>query len=263
MDNRIKLNSSLEFGDDERAVYDFVADLTQKRRLTSTLMSLIRIYVNNPDIFGELMQDSSTEDLMKLRDDTLARLEANQSASITEYRKKLDLLATRLLALEKNLETLHTLLESKRIIGLSQRVEATFCAEVILRQQVRALQEELGFRVTTEKTVDIKTRTEDTLAYMIEHYEGAVNELQVMVGSIGYAPQLETSATRNVTTGKETRSETYVEQVESSNITGTEVAVIPPDINTPVEYDTQAYPVDVVGAEEVGDSESLFESMFG
>lgn len=263
---RVKLNSSLEFGDGEHEVYEFVSDLAQKRKLTSTIMTLMRVYANNPDIFEPLMGETELQSTMECRSEILTRMEENQAIKDREYSAKLDLLATRLLALEGQLEMLHTLLEGRKFIGLTQRVEAVYCAEVLAKQKVKELGQVLGFTVTTERAKDLKQSTENTLAYMIEHYDGALDELREMVGAqpvpVQYIPapvESRIAVTREEPVNKEVEIVRAPEQAvveESTVYTGdAELSTTPTSYGDVVNL-TQEQP----SAEE---NLKMFESMFG
>lgn len=175
---RIKLNSSLEFTKEEADIYALVSDLADNRKLTKTIMGLIRMYYGNPGKFEGLDVEKYTDES---RQYYLSQLKIAQDKHERLINRKLDYLAERLLALEANVKKLYTLAESGKLIGIKERLQADYCAGVQLKAQIRNLAQELGYTVDMSNTLDLEAQCEDILAYIIEHYDGPINELRQLV----------------------------------------------------------------------------------
>lgn len=195
---KIKLHSTLSFEEEETDMYKVVQGLANEHRLTDMLNGLLRVYFMHPEKFEGINVEGFT-DVDRLN--SIAELRRLHESRHKEYNRKLDWLCKRLIELEDRLEGLYTADKMRTTIGLPERVRANYCAELLLKQELKDLSEKIGHPVDIDQSRDLETSSQRLLAYIIEHYPEAISELQQItaqsVAVASAAPVVVTTATRD------------------------------------------------------------------
>lgn len=181
MSQTVKLNSTLTFDDSEADLVAMVNSLASRYRLSKFLNQLLRAYYYNPDKFREEMADVGIN--AEQRKQYLSELQRIQDERYKEYSAKLNWLAKRVITLEEQLVKLNSLLELHKTLGLPERIQATYCASLVLQSELRKLSNELNVNLKNTDFSELSSRTEELIAYAVEYYDGAMNELKSLISN--------------------------------------------------------------------------------
>lgn len=181
MSQTVKLNSTLTFDDSEADLVAMVNSLASRYKLSKFLNQLLRAYYYNPDKFREEMADVGIN--AEQRKQYLSELQRIQDEHYKEYSAKLNWLAKRVITLEEQLVKLNSLLELHKTLGLPERIQATYCASLVLQSELRKLSNELNVNLKNTDFSELSSRTEELIAYAVEYYDGAMNELKSLISN--------------------------------------------------------------------------------
>ena len=181
MSQSVKLNSTLTFDDSEADLVTMVNSLASRYKLSKFLNQLLRAYYYNPDKFREEMADVGIN--AEQRKQYLSELQRIQDERYKEYSAKLNWLAKRVITLEEQLVKLNSLLELHKTLGLPERIQATHCASLVLQSELRKLSNELNVNLKNTDFSELSSRTEELIAYAVEYYDGAMNELKSLISN--------------------------------------------------------------------------------
>lgn len=181
MSQTVKLNSTLTFDDSEADLVAMVNSLASRYKLSKFLNQLLRAYYYNPDKFREEMADVGIN--AEQRKQYLSELQRIQDERYKEYSAKLNWLAKRVITLEEQLVKLNGLLELHKTLGLPERIQATYCASLVLQSELRKLSNELNVNLKSTDFSELSSRTEELIAYAVEYYDGAMNELKSLISN--------------------------------------------------------------------------------
>lgn len=181
MSQTVKLNSTLTFDDSEADLVAMVNSLASRYKLSKFLNQLLRAYYYNPDKFREEMADVGIN--AEQRKQYLSELQRIQDERYKEYSAKLNWLAKRVITLEEQLVKLNGLLELHKTLGLPERIQATYCASLVLQSELRKLSNELNVNLKNTDFSELSSRTEELIAYAVEYYDGAMNELKSLISN--------------------------------------------------------------------------------
>lgn len=181
MSQTVKLNSTLTFDDSEADLVAMVNSLASRYKLSKFLNQLLRAYYYNPDKFREEMADVGIN--AEQRKQYLSELQRIQDERYKEYSAKLNWLAKRVITLEEQLVKLNSLLELHKTLGLPERIQATYCASLVLQSELRKLSNELNVNLKNTDFSELSSRTEELIAYAVEYYDGAMNELKSLISN--------------------------------------------------------------------------------
>lgn len=183
MSKTIKLVANLSFDENKEAdIINMIEYLNSHHKTGQFLSGLIRLAMDCPEIitkstngeicFGANMGKVTVDGISTLRRDFLNGLSA-----------KVDKLWDQVTDIRKMALQLNTLAQMNKFIGLEGKSENTLRASFVLEKQLSDLQKSLGVLVNDKQFIDTRLKSskefsEETLEYIINTYDGIVNEIK-------------------------------------------------------------------------------------
>lgn len=173
----VRIASKLSFDTElERDIIENIEKLTEKRKLTGLIESLIRVYFDEPG---------------KLRDRDLYNtlLETQRVGVIPSRQKffdsvndKLDDMNRKIKALEEENNKMLTLIKLGEKYGVDEKVKNLAASTFLVNKQLRTLEKELGvsrydIMFLSDKQSEFEQKAEDTLEFILENYRGVIESL--------------------------------------------------------------------------------------
>ena len=182
--------------------------LVDNRQFASFVSNIVKVVLNNPDLMNNIDAVASVGNEYKEK-------------HITELIDKVLKLEEAITELNEEVLLLKEFIKLRKVIGIEQKVDNVLSADLLIKRQIRKLNQILG-KTGTDLIIDSKyiqedftsqnKRAEDVVAFAIEYYDGIISELRETV------KVREVEAVREI----ERPKEEPVEHVEQTGTTGTE-----------------------------------------
>lgn len=175
----VKLGATLAFDDvREKDIIEKVDYLLSRHKLGEFISHLIRIALESPEQFnsknelnmlmGELMEKGISKDR--------AEYFRQMNAEVQSMKKKVDSIYE---MAYKN----YTMALLGKTLGIGEKSENSLRAQFVLQRQLTQLSETLGTSIKepfeSNKIQDVKGKADEILEYILESYDGIVQELRV------------------------------------------------------------------------------------
>lgn len=182
--------------------------LVDNRQFASFVSNIVKVVLNNPDLMNNIDAMASVGNEYKEK-------------HITELIDKVLKLEEAITELNEEVLLLKEFIKLRKVIGIEQKVDNVLSADLLIKRQIRKLNQILG-KAGTDLIIDSKyiqedftsqnKRAEDVVAFAIEYYDGILNELRETV------KVREVEAVREIERPKEEN----IKQVEQVGTIGTE-----------------------------------------
>lgn len=182
--------------------------LVDNRQFASFVSNIVKVVLNNPDLMNNIDAMASVGNEYKEK-------------HITELIDKVLKLEEAITELNEEVLLLKEFIKLRKVIGIEQKVDNVLSADLLIKRQIRKLNQILG-KAGTDLIIDSKyiqedftsqnKRAEDVVAFAIEYYDGILNELRETV------KVREVEAVREIERPKEEN----IKQVEQVGTVGTE-----------------------------------------
>lgn len=185
--------------------------LVDNRQFASFVSNIVKVVLNNPDLMNNIDAMASVGNEYKEK-------------HITELIDKVLKLEEAITELNEEVLLLKEFIKLRKVIGIEQKVDNVLSADLLIKRQIRKLNQILG-KAGTDLIIDSKyiqedftsqnKRAEDVVAFAIEYYDGIISELRETV------KVREVEAVREIERPKEEHVE-HAEHAEQSSTIGTE-----------------------------------------
>lgn len=151
--------------------------LVDNRQFASFVSNIVKVVLNNPDMMNNI--------------DAMASVgNAYKEKHITELIDKVLKLEEAITELNEEVLLLKEFIKLRKVIGIEQKVDNVLSADLLIKRQIRKLNQILG-KAGTDLIIDSKyiqedftsqnKRAEDVVAFAVEYYDGIINELRETV----------------------------------------------------------------------------------
>lgn len=151
--------------------------LVDNRQFASFVSNVVKVVLNNPDMINNIEAMASVGDEYKEK-------------HITELIDKVLKLEEAITELNEEVLLLKEFIKLRKVIGIEQKVDNVLSADLLIKRQIRKLNQILG-KAGTDLIIDSKyiqedftsqnKRAEDVVAFAVEYYDGIINELRETV----------------------------------------------------------------------------------
>lgn len=151
--------------------------LVDNRQFASFVSNVVKVVLNNPDMINNIEAMASVGDEYKEK-------------HITELIDKVLKLEEAITELNEEVLLLKEFIKLRKVIGIEQKVDNVLSADLLIKRQIRKLNQILG-KTGTDLIIDSKyiqedftsqnKRAEDVVAFAVEYYDGIINELRETV----------------------------------------------------------------------------------
>lgn len=151
--------------------------LVDNRQFASFVSNVVKVVLNNPDMINNIEAMASVGDAYKEK-------------HITELINKVLKLEEAITELNEEVLLLKEFIKLRKVIGIEQKVDNVLSADLLIKRQIRKLNQILG-KTGTDLIIDSKyiqedftsqnKRAEDVVAFAVEYYDGIINELRETV----------------------------------------------------------------------------------
>ena len=151
--------------------------LVDNRQFASFVSNVVKVVLNNPDMINNIEAMASVGDEYKEK-------------HITELINKVLKLEEAIKELNDEVLLLKEFIKLRKVIGIEQKVDNVLSADLLIKRQIRKLNQILG-KTGTDLIIDSKyiqedftsqnKRAEDVVAFAVEYYDGIINELRETV----------------------------------------------------------------------------------
>lgn len=151
--------------------------LVDNRQFASFVSNVVKVVLNNPDMINNIEAMASVGDEYKEK-------------HIAELIDKVLKLEEAITELNEEVLLLKEFIKLRKVIGIEQKVDNVLSADLLIKRQIRKLNQILG-KAGTDLIIDSKyiqddftsqnKRAEDVVAFAVEYYDGIINELRETV----------------------------------------------------------------------------------
>lgn len=219
----IRFGSQLTFDEDkEKDIIDTIDSLNSSHKMGQFMSNLIRLAFDNPEILRvganglekqAMLQQVESSGMSVNRQ----RFMSGVASEISDMKKKVD-------EVYNMVFKLYTLALMDKHLEIEKKSDNSLRATFVLERQLRQLQSSLGVNISdavyeSDKINDVHARAEDCLEYIIEAYDGILDEMKQAI-AVGKQPQvIVQQAVGNMGVGS-TESMKPVETVENAGNVG-------------------------------------------
>lgn len=189
----IRFGSQLTFDEDkEKDIIDTIDTLNSSHKMGQFMSNLIRLAFDNPEILRvgadglekqAMLQQVESSGMSVNRQ----RFMSGVTSEISDMKKKVD-------EVYNMVFKLYTLALMSKHLGIENKSDNSLRATFVLERQLRQLQDSLGVNIgdavyESDKVNDVHARAEDCLEYIIEAYDGIIDEMKQAI-AVGQQPQV-------------------------------------------------------------------------
>lgn len=189
----IRFGSQLTFDEDkEKDIIDTIDTLNSSHKMGQFMSNLIRLAFDNPEILRvgadglekqAMLQQVESSGMSVSRQ----RFMSGVSSEISDMKKKVD-------EVYNMVFKLYTLALMNKHLEIEKKSDNSLRATFVLERQLRQLQDSLGVNIgdavyESDKVTDVHARAEDCLEYIIEAYDGIIDEMKQAI-VVGQQPQV-------------------------------------------------------------------------
>lgn len=189
----IRFGSQLTFDEDkEKDIIDTIDTLNSSHKMGQFMSNLIRLAFDNPEILRvgadglekqAMLQQVESSGMSVSRQ----RFMSGVTSEISDMKKKVD-------DVYNMVFKLYTLALMNKHLEIENKSDNSLRATFVLERQLRQLQDSLGVNISdavyeSDKVADVHVRAEDCLEYIIETYDGIIDEMKQAI-AVGQQPQV-------------------------------------------------------------------------
>lgn len=189
----IRFGSQLTFDEDkEKDIIDTIDTLNSSHKMGQFMSNLIRLAFDNPEILRvgadglekqAMLQQVERNGMSVSRQ----RFMSGVTSEISDMKKKVD-------EVYNMVFKLYTLALMNKHLEIEKKSDNSLRATFVLERQLRQLQDSLGVNIgdavyESDKVTDVHARAEDCLEYIIEAYDGIIDEMKQAI-AVGQQPQV-------------------------------------------------------------------------
>lgn len=189
----IRFGSQLTFDEDkEKDIIDTIDTLNSSHKMGQFMSNLIRLAFDNPEILRvgadglekqAMLQQVESNGMSVSRQ----RFMSGVTSEISDMKKKVD-------EVYNMVFKLYTLALMNKHLEIEKKSDNSLRATFVLERQLRQLQSSLGVNISdavyeSDKINDVHARAEDCLEYIIEAYDGILDEMKQAI-AVGKQPQV-------------------------------------------------------------------------
>ena len=189
----IRFGSQLTFDEDkEKDIIDTIDTLNSSHKMGQFMSNLIRLAFDNPEILRvgadglekqAMLQQVESNGMSVSRQ----RFMSGVTSEISDMKKKVD-------EVYNMAFKLYTLALMNKHLEIEKKSDNSLRATFVLERQLRQLQSSLGVNISdavyeSDKINDVHARAEDCLEYIIEAYDGIIDEMKQAI-AVGKQPQV-------------------------------------------------------------------------
>ena len=189
----IRFGSQLTFDEDkEKDIIDTIDTLNSSHKMGQFMSNLIRLAFDNPEILRvgadglekqAMLQQVESSGMSVSRQ----RFMSGVTSEISDMKKKVD-------EVYNMVFKLYTLALMNKHLEIENKSDNSLRATFVLERQLRQLQDSLGVNIgdavyESDKVTDVHARAEDCLEYIIEAYDGIIDEMKQAI-AVGQQPQV-------------------------------------------------------------------------
>lgn len=267
----IRFGSQLTFDEDkEKDIIDTIDSLNSSHKMGQFMSNLIRLAFDNPEILRvganglekqAMLQQVESSGMSVNRQ----RFMSGVASEISDMKKKVD-------EVYNMVFKLYTLALMNKHLEIEKKSDNSLRATFVLERQLRQLQSSLGVNISdavyeSDKINDVHARAEDCLEYIIEAYDGILDEMKQAI-AVGKQPQvIVQQAVGNMGVGN-TESMKPVETVENAGNAGNtgntgvvETQAVENKASTVVQIETppEEEMIDFGDADDISDAMNFFD----
>lgn len=270
----IRFGSQLTFDEDkEKDIIDTIDSLNSSHKMGQFMSNLIRLAFDNPEILRvganglekqAMLQQVESSGMSVNRQ----RFMSGVASEISDMKKKVD-------EVYNMVFKLYTLALMNKHLEIEKKSDNSLRATFVLERQLRQLQSSLGVNISdavyeSDKINDVHARAEDCLEYIIEAYDGILDEMKQAI-AVGKQPQvIVQQAVGNMGVGN-TESMKTVETVENAGNAGNtgntgntgvvETQAVEKKASTVVQIETppEEEIIDFGDADDISDAMNFFD----
>lgn len=189
----IRFGSQLTFDEDkEKDIIDTIDTLNSSHKMGQFMSNLIRLAFDNPEILRvgadglekqAMLQQVESSGMSVNRQ----RFMSGVTSEISDMKKKVD-------DVYNMVFKLYTLALMNKHLEIENKSDNSLRATFVLERQLRQLQDSLGVNIgdavyESDKVNDVHVKAEDCLEYIIEAYDGIIDEMKQAI-AVGQQPQV-------------------------------------------------------------------------
>lgn len=189
----IRFGSQLTFDENkEKDIIDTIDTLNSSHKMGQFMSNLIRLAFDNPEILRvgadglekqAMLQQVESSGMSVNRQ----RFMSGVTSEISDMKKKVD-------EVYNMVFKLYTLALMNKHLEIENKSDNSLRATFVLERQLRQLQDSLGVNIgdavyESDKVTDVHARAEDCLEYIIEAYDGIIDEMKQAI-AVGQQPQV-------------------------------------------------------------------------
>lgn len=184
----IKLGATLSFDDiREKDILDKIEGLRSRHKLGEFISHLIRVAFESPEKLNSQAELAGLMTTLVAQGITMDRVDYFNKIEndIEEMKKKVDAIYT---MATKN----YTMALAGKKIGLEEKSESTLRAQFVLQRQINAMTDSLGVSLRepfeSNKIQETREKAEEVIEYMIESYDGILQEIKASSVTVYQVP---------------------------------------------------------------------------
>lgn len=270
----IRFGSQLTFDEDkEKDIIDTIDSLNSSHKMGQFMSNLIRLAFDNPEILRvganglekqAMLQQVESSGMSVNRQ----RFMSGVASEISDMKKKVD-------EVYNMVFKLYTLALMNKHLEIEKKSDNSLRATFVLERQLRQLQSSLGVNISdavyeSDKINDVHARAEDCLEYIIETYDGILDEMKQAI-AVGKQPQVivqQVVGNMGVGSTESMQSVETVENVENAGNTGNtgntgvvETQAVEKKASTVVQIETppEEEIIDFGDADDISDAMNFFD----
>lgn len=189
----IRFGSQLTFDEDkEKDIIDTIDTLNSSHKMGQFMSNLIRLAFDNPEILRVGVDGLEKQAMLQQVESSgmsvsRQRFMSGVTSEISDMKKKVD-------DVYNMVFKLYTLALMNKHLEIENKSDNSLRATFVLERQLRQLQDSLGVNIgdavyESDKVTDVHARAEDCLEYIIEAYDGIIDEMKQAI-AVGQQPQV-------------------------------------------------------------------------
>lgn len=176
---RVKISTYVELDDiKEKDLIELIQNITLNRQLSTFATNCIKLVMENPELLNNCYNSGGKKLMISSRE-----------AFFAEMREKMKAIEDNQMFLMKEVRKLEDFIRLSKMLGIEEKVDNLACAQFIIRRKIKEYNKQLGRlgadlildRRSVEKDIIALTEdSDDFVEFVIEHYDGVINELKKM-----------------------------------------------------------------------------------
>lgn len=189
----IRFGSQLTFDEDkEKDIIDTIDTLNSSHKMGQFMSNLIRLAFDNPEILR--VGADGLEKQAMLQQVESSGMSVNRQRFMSEVASEISDMKKKVDEVYNMVFKMYTLALMNKHLEIKKKSDNSLRATFVLERQLRQLQDSLGVNIgdavyESDKVTDVHARAEDCLEYIIEAYDGIIDEMKQAI-AVGQQPQV-------------------------------------------------------------------------